>query len=382
MRSLPDLDEPRSRTFERDCPSRPLSLLISLLHLGEPAEVRSDLSDSEWDDFASLTIDRHRVAPAIRKAMDEHAVAAPNSVRGRIDAAARADGFAALSQKAESRRLLAALAERGISPMLLKGWPLAEELFGSAAARHSKDIDLYIDPREIAECIRTLDAMGYVIEEEHRARARLIGRPALVAEYNDISLWNAKAECQVEIHWRSNHFRGWADLRDAGAVDRAWPLDATGLAVRIPSPAANLAYLALHGQQHVWSRLKWLYDIASLMRARADEDLSRDLETARQIGAGRASITAVHLAHRVFGAPLPVAWPRPDWIGRWMLRYFLRAIAADNAAPGTPRARFGFYWAGLVMAEGLAQRLGVLRYAFWRGPRTWSLGLSRYGDSG
>jgi hypothetical protein len=380
MRSWPGLADRNAEQAARDSWSAPLRLLIALLHESPDGPIRPGLSDADWDAFARLTVDRHRVAPAIRAALEARGVPVPGNVRATIEAAARDDGFAALAQKAESRRLLLALGARGLTPMLLKGWPLAEELFGSAGARHSKDIDLYIDPGEIAETVRVLGELGYAVDEAHRARARLMDRPAFVAEYNDLSLWNAEIGCQVEIHWRSNHFRGWTDLREAGGQDRTWPLDATGLEVRIPSPAANLAYLALHGQQHVWARLKWLFDIASILHGREEADLMEDLAMARRAGAGRAVIAAVHLAHRVFGAPLPQGWPRPGWIGRYMLRYFLRAIADDNSAPGTARARFGFYWVALMMAEDLVQRLGVLRYAFWRGPRMYCLGILRTGD--
>ena len=55
----------------------------------------------------------------------------------------------------------------------------------------------------------------------------------------------------------------------------------------------------------------------------------------------------------------------------------MAGIAAENAMPLSPRARFDFYWVALLMAEGAAQRLGVLRYAFWRGPRLFLAGWRR-----
>jgi hypothetical protein len=252
---------------------------------------------------------------------------------------------------------------------MLKGWPLAEELLGSSASRHSKDIDLYVMPAEVRPVLEALEALGYEICDEHRGRKPLIGRPVLLTECNDLALWNDEKGCQVELHWRSNHFRGWTDLSEIDAQCRDWPLDETGIRVRIPSRAANLAYLALHGQLHSWSRLKWLHDIALIMRGRGPEELTADLEFARRVGAGRAVVGALHLAHRVFGDPLPAGWPAPDWIARRMLRRFANGIAIAAAAPGTLRGRFDFYWVGLIMAENFVQRLGVLRYAFWREPR-------------
>ncbi|MHA1528090.1 MAG: nucleotidyltransferase family protein [Alphaproteobacteria bacterium] len=357
-----------------------LRLLTALLR-AEPGPLPT-LNPDQWNELADLVIDRHRVAPAIAAALAASKLMPPDPVRERIEAEARANGFTALRQKAETGRIIAALAARGCHPVLLKGWPLAEELMGSAAARHSKDIDLYIARGEIATCLDVLGGLGYQVDNEHKVRAPLVGRAAFAAECNDLALWHAELLHQVEIHWRSNHFRGWADLRDFSGTGRDWPVDETGTGVRIPSVTANLIYLALHGQQHAWLRLKWLHDIALIMRRRDGASLVADLEAARQVGAARAVVAALHLAQLVFGDAPPPGWPAPDRIARHMLGRFVDGIAAGSAAPGTPRARFDFYWVGLVMAEGLSQRLGVLRYAFWRGPRLFWAGLTAVGGRG
>lgn len=348
----------------------PLRLLVSLLG---PAPGRArGLDRAGWDEFARLVIDRHRVAPPVLPVLERDASAVPADVLERIRAEARANAFAALAQKAETRRVLLALAERGCRPMLLKGWPLAEELAGSAAARHSKDIDLYIDAGERGLCYEVLRDLGYTVADHHRGRLPILGKAALASECNDLELRHASGN-QVEIHWRSNHFRGWPDLRATCGEAREWALDETGVRVRVPTPAENLTYLALHGQQHAWLRLKWLHDIALFMRRSGGSAHEGVLEAARSAGAERAVISAVHLAHTVFGEPLPRGWPEPDRLARLTLAWLMRGIAADRA-PGSRRARFDFYWIALLMAEGAAQRLGVLRYAFWRGPRLFIAG--------
>jgi hypothetical protein len=349
----------------------PLRLMTALLRAEpkiDPTLVRI-FDEDEWEWFADLVIKRHRIAPAILGALAAAGVTPPERVMARLTEEVRANAFMALAHKAETARLISALAERRCDPMILKGWPLAEELLGTAAGRHSKDIDFYITAGEVETCLDVLSSLGYEACDEHRWRVALIDRPALFAECNDVAVWSEARQCQVEIHWRSNHFRWWTDLCDTDSDGRNWPLDETGVKVRIPTRSACLVYLSLHGQQHSWARLKWLHDIALILRHRDGETLAADLECARRAGAGRATVSAVHLAHHVFGDPVPVGWPEPDWIARKMLRRFARGIAADSAAPGTLRARFEFYWAGLLMAEGTAQRLGVLRYAFWRGPR-------------
>jgi hypothetical protein len=345
---------------------RALRFLADLL--GEVPPATAPLDAAQWREFAQLVIERHRVAPPVVAALEQSGITPPEEVLGLLRTEARRNALEALAQKAETARLLPGLAARGCRPMLLKGWPLAEELTGSVAGRHSKDLDLYIRAGELRACCEALSGLGYEVVSEHRARLPLIADPALRSECNDIE-FQGPGSRQVEVHWRSSHFRGWPDLREICGEGRDWRLDDTGLSVRVPTVAGNLVYLALHGQQHAWLRLKWLHDIALIARRRNEAALHEALQAARAAGAERALVSALHLTHRVFGTPLPAWWPAPGLLARRMLARFLCGIAMDAAAPGSRRARFDFYYVGLVMGEGPAQRLGVLRYAFWRGPR-------------
>lgn len=345
----------------------PLRFLVGLLGEAPPA-LAPPLDVAQWRDFARLVIERHRVAPPVLAALERTGIAPPDEIFRLLHAEARRNALEALAQKAETARLLPALAEHGCRPMLLKGWPLAEELTGSVTGRHTKDLDLYIRAGELRACCEALAGLGYEVVSEHQARLPLIADPVLRSECNDIE-FRGPGWRQVEVHWRSSHFRGWPDLRDICGEGRDWRLGDTGLSVRVPTVAGNLVYLALHGQQHAWLRLKWLHDIALIGRREGDAALREALDAARAAGAGRALVSALHLAHRVFRAPLPTWWPAPGPLTRRMLGRFVHGIGMEAAAPGTRRARFDFYWVGLVMGEGPLQRLGVLRYAFWRGPR-------------
>ena len=123
-------------------PEKALRLLAALLR-AEP-EPAPALDGDEWEQFADLVSGRHRVAPAVVGAIAATGMAPPGPVAARLEAETRANAFAALAYKAETARLISALANRSCHPVMMKGWPLAEELLGAAAARHSKDIDLYI----------------------------------------------------------------------------------------------------------------------------------------------------------------------------------------------------------------------------------------------
>lgn len=340
----------------------PLRALVAIL-AGRAVPV---LDGDGWDEFLRLAIDRHRVAPGLLETAAQGGIALPDRVRVALAAETRANAAMALRQKAESVRILGALEGAGCRPVILKGWPLAEELYGSAGLRHAKDLDIYIEPGEIDLTMAALDRLGYRVEATHEGRIPAFGLAAFRAEYNDLCLVSDAADTQVEVHWRNYHFRGWPELRDIPGAFVEHDLDATGISVPRLSPAANLAYLSMHGQQHLWARLKWLLDIARIVRQRPPAALAADLELARSVGAGRPVVLAVRLAGEVFGVPVPEFWPLPAPAERRVLDRFLALIASDRHDPGSFPAKLETYRLSMQLAETAGQRLGVLRYLFWR----------------
>jgi hypothetical protein len=214
-----------------------------------------------------------------------------------------------------------------------------------------------------AQCLRDF---GYVPDREHATRARLVGHPVVREECKDVQFHHPATGMAVELHWRTSHFRAWPELAD---LDEP-AVTVTGVCGRagilMPGPLGQLVYLAGHGQQHLYSRLKWLLDIARMVALRGPSRLSADLLRAEAAGAGRAVRMALHMAHRVFAADVPRevrALPgiEADWVEEIMAQ-----IADPRAEPGRVRARLGFYRWHLRMAETPAQAVGVLRFAIWR----------------
>ncbi len=364
---------------------RPLILLCALL-AGNPemAEAAaSRMTDAEWDSFTELVIARHRVAPGIAEAVQASGVALPGPVQLTIRAEARANGFAALAQKNESLRLAGVLEAVGVRAIWLKGWSLAEQLYGAPGLRHSNDIDFLVAAGERLAAARCLLESGYVPAEDHKLRARLIGHPAVRAECKDVQYVHPGTGLVVELHWRTSHFRAWPEFRDLGEAPVLLPGVAGPVGILVPGPLGQLVYLSGHGQQHLFGRLKWLLDITRLAGLRGPARLADDLARAEAAGAGRVVRLALHLAHRVFGVDVPgAAHDLPRNEARWA-GDMLAEIADPGAAPGRPKARLGFYRWHLRMAETPAQIAGVLRFAVWRRLRLGLAGLThRVRDEG
>ena len=356
---------------------RPLILMCALLAgmLEMASAAASRMTDAEWDSFTDLVIARHRVAPGVVEAVRVSGVALPGPVLQTIRAEARANGFAALAQKNESLRLAGVLEAVGVRAIWLKGWPLAEQLYGAPGLRHSNDIDFLVAAGERLAAARCLVEAGYVAASEHGLRARLFEQAVVEAECKDVQYVHPGTGLVVELHWRTSHFRAWPEFRDLDEAPVPLPGVAQPAPILVPGPLSQIVYLSGHGQQHLFGRLKWLLDIARLAELRGSARLADDLARAEAAGAGRVVRFALHLAHRVFGVDVPgEAYDLPRNEARWA-EDILAEIADPRATPGRPKARLGFYRWHLRMAETRAQVVGVLRFAVWRRLRLGLAGL-------
>ena len=367
MPLLPGLHDGRTEMSDRPLAilnwPRPLNFLAGLLSKDTQIQSYADeMSEPEWGHFLHLVVERHRVAPMVSLAAHEKSIALPDFVHHAIRLEARENGIAAIEQRHESLRLRDALEAVGIAPVWLKGWPLAEMLYGELGLRHSNDIDILVPARDRVKAASCLITAGYVAAEEHRTRARLLDRRAVEVECKDVQFYKPDSHLIVELHWQTSHFPGWPNLMD---LDEE-PVPSRNDDVIVPGPIGQLIYLSGHAVQHIFSRLKWLLDVARLADQRGAVQLEADLARAEGVGAGRATRLALNLAGRVFGCDLPSeAYRLRGAEARWADR-MITDIADPRTMPGELKARLGFYAWHLRMAEGPAQIGSVLRYACWR----------------
>lgn len=247
----------------------------------------------DWDEVARLARE-HRV---------EGLVAYGAGAAGIGGFAATADRvkLQALDDLAETVRLSRAFDGAGIRHAVLKGVPLGVRAFGSATLKQSWDIDLLVAPADAVAAAAVLTGMNYA--------PHMPARPFTRAEFRRWSVVSKEAEFRstggrtVELHWAvSDHPMLLAGV---GVQHADQPVDLLeGATVPTLGDAANLAYLAVHGASHGWSRLKWLADFAGFLAAQPAEQRARLIDSARAFGTGRAIDQALILTQRLLGALL------------------------------------------------------------------------------
>jgi Uncharacterised nucleotidyltransferase len=220
----------------------------------------------DWPEFVRL-VTRHHVASLVQRSGWLAQAAAPDAVGDELRRLARSDALRSLRLLALQRDAVAALATAGVEAVVLKGSTIAVDAYGEPAARGPRDLDVLVRPDALPHALRTLRSQGYgwlgwLLPEDpppaepetfdHLPRLPLVphvslGKDGLELELHSRLFANARL-MPVNPHWLSR-----PRLLDVqGDAVPALPLDAQWL------------YVLVHGADHLWSRMKWLADVAAL----------------------------------------------------------------------------------------------------------------------
>ncbi|HSN74813.1 MAG TPA: nucleotidyltransferase family protein [Anaerolineae bacterium] len=227
------------------------------------------------------------------------------------------DGMVHLRQLAG---VVAALCSAGVEPLLLKGYALADLVYPDPVTRPSHDLDVLVRPDQVMPACQALAQIGCTLPDQATAGVQL-------ANAYDLSVTMppmAGLATLLDLHW---------DLAPRGlfALDldlwraRSEVFDLAGQPARRFSPEDMLLHLALHMRKHRYIGLRWLCDVAELLRRFAGPAAPRPLDWQYVVGAARAArltvllYTCLTLAQRLLHAPVdpallarlePAAWRR------------------------------------------------------------------------
>ncbi len=285
----------------------------------------------DWD-LALKLAHRHRVEGLLHRALRDAGTEPPEPVRLALARSAAAIGTQSLLQSAESARLRRLLAERGIECVFLKGVALAALAYGMLGVKQAWDIDLLVSSDEAASAAELLRQAGY--------RRSIPGSEVpdeLFQQWitnSKESLWiHEKSGMVVELH---------TALVDnpsllAGVSARSdLQLVRIGSGIELPTLRTDelFAYLCVHGATHAWARLKWLADVAALLRKAGPEETERLYRRSIELGAGRSSAQALMLCERLLGLPVPPQLEpelRRDRATQWLEELAVSAMSGRGA---------------------------------------------------
>lgn len=231
----------------------------------------------------------------------------PQPAQNHLQAAVQQVHFDGMIHLREMALVTAALVAAGLEPIWLKGHALADLLYDDPLIRPSGDLDVLVRPAEVAAAEAALLAVGY------QAQSAALHDYELAHNYHVTLLREVLPGRAVllELHWDLGAvglFR--YDLAAWRAAAQRFTLVGVDLPLHRFAPDAQLLHLALHMRKHRYVGLRWLIDVATLLRRfDASLDWPALAAAARQGGFATLLYTTVTLAHSLFAAPLPVGWP-------------------------------------------------------------------------
>jgi hypothetical protein len=217
-----------------------------------------------------------------------------------------------LMRKHELIRVLNALAESAVRPLLLKGTALAHTLYASPVLRPRADTDILIGVGDRNITAEALSELGY-----HQPNA--LGGELVTYQCGYVRRDSCGIEHVLDVHWRVSNTQMFSGALDhAELMLRSLPLPALGEHARMPALADSLLLACMHRVHHFHSayrvegveslsgdRLIWLYDIHLLLEAMGDPELEAFARLAEEKGLRAICADGVQKTQQCFATRTP-----------------------------------------------------------------------------
>jgi hypothetical protein len=254
----------------------------------------------------------------------------------------------------ESVRALAAIEERRIRVLLLKGPALGETVYPRADQRYSRDIDILVDARNVDDTCRVLGELGY-------APAATARHTSFYRRHHFHLIVRHRLGLLIEVHWNLSRPRDYFQFDIEGLFARSRVLERSHGRFRVPSDMDQILHAASQALRGGFRELHRVLDAALLLRQGAGDDPSLPAIAARQ-GLATACWLLLGLQERLVGVPVrpdleSALRPRPmvrrcldsldleeraiagDSLGRLPLKRLLLVLAAPSIGTGSRELR-------------------------------------------
>ena len=196
--------------------------------------------------------------------------------------------------------VLDALAAKGVRAIPFKGVTLAQTAYGDLSLRECADLDLIVDQASIPQARQVLWSQGYQLTSQDMGKGNESDEP-----YHFFQKKNGIVAVDLQWTMARRHF-GFRLDRSA-LWDRLKPVHLPTKMVMGLCPEDLLILLCVHGSKHAWEQLKWICDVAELVRRRPALDWSRVLFQADEWGCRRMVLLGLAMANSLFDIVLPRA---------------------------------------------------------------------------
>lgn len=256
--------------------------------------------DWEWlVEFATL----NKVASLVARAL-QGAAAVPAPVRAQLHQQSRTNFAEVLILRAELDRLVKILHDEGITILPYKGPALAEEVYPSVALREAGDLDILVSPDDVERTIEILTRLGYQGERPTDAASMR----ELLATGCEFEMWGHSGRICVEVHWELMPLSLGMPLNMSYVAERMTRVARGDYEVYALPPQTLALVLCAHaGVKHDWTSLRWLVDVALLLKRYPELDVRALLEEAERLDICESTASGLLAAYQLAGASVDPA---------------------------------------------------------------------------
>ncbi len=315
------------------------------------------VTEREWGTFITLA-NAQGVGPLVAGTLlDNASVAPPPAVAEHLQSIQTAATQRALMHLAELLRVQARLRAEGVPMLFFKGQMLAQQAYGSINLRFCFDLDIFVKQTDVLRVKQLLGALGYVPEfpfQPHQEADLL----RMECEYTFI---RGDGVARIDLQWRprARHFSFPVPAEALWA--RSQRVRLQGFEVDTFALDDLVLLLVSHGAKHTWNRLELASALAALLHRNPGLNWPEIERAARDVGAERMLLLAVHLVVGHFGAPVSAELAERAAADSDVVS-LADECAAQWSAPPTPQPLLLNLRRHLRMRERVADRL---RYCFW-----------------
>lgn len=196
-------------------------------------------------------------------------------------------------------QLCRAFDDTGVLAIPFKGATLAAMAYKDLSLRDFDDLDFIVPQHRLADAQRVLWSQGY------RPRDRSHDEPdAGHADEPYCVFVKKNSLLRVDLQWVMAHEQFVFRLDRPEVWRHLVPVSIDGQGVRGMAPGELLIILCVHGSKHAWERLKWVADVAELLRSQR-LGWKRVFSTAAEWKCHRMLLLGLALANRLMEIPLP-----------------------------------------------------------------------------
>jgi Uncharacterised nucleotidyltransferase len=264
--------------------------------------------DLDWQRLIRLA-GSHGVLPLLYRSLSRNSSdAVAKVVLDQLRETSRSNVQHNLSLTAELLRLLDFFADHGINAIPFKGPVLAASVYKDLSLRQFSDLDVLVNRDDIVTAGDLLASQGYQATTDDGAASEQNLDPDDVAYFEPrlYTFLHRDHGTRVDLQWRVTEKYFSLSLEENPGRDRLVPVTVAGRSVLTFAPM-DLLLLCVHGAKHQWLAMKWICDIAELVRTEKETIDWRELhqEASRQ-GVRRVLSLGLFLARDLLGAELPV----------------------------------------------------------------------------